>query len=111
MNKNITMLDLVRIVLTQVSNRRSIHPGLIDRPTRSIDWLLRWTAGDGAQLMEVADVEAVTPAEVVESPPPDDVVQDVRRLHQRPRFDDFVGRVRGHRSLAELNKCGTGDNV
>ena len=36
--------------------------------------------------MEVADVEAVTPAEVVESPPPDDVVQDVRRLHQRPRF-------------------------
>ena len=61
--------------------------------------------------MEVADVEAVEPAEVVESPPPDDVVQDVRRLHQRPRFDDFVGRVRGHRSLAELNKCGTGDNV
>ena len=56
--------------------------------------------------MEVADVEAVTPAEVVEriveSPPPDDVVHDVRRLHQHPRFVGFVGRVRGHPSLAEL---------
>ena len=41
--------------------------------------------------MEVADVEAVTPAEVVESPPPDDVVQDVRRLHQRPRFKGLWG--------------------
>ena len=54
--------------------------------------------------MEGADVEAVTPAEVVESPPPDNVVHDVRRLHQHPRFDGFVGRVRGHPSLAELKQ-------